>query len=142
MRLIDIEPFETFSPVIRFSYTGNDDMIHTIIAPTREIPTYGTPSRMPEYLGRAFSCSAGATAGPPAGVTEIPITVPYASIEELDLSVRSHNCLMRAGIGTVAELTKFSASELARIRNMGRVSLREIEEKLSALGLSLAPEKT
>ncbi|WP_067846455.1 DNA-directed RNA polymerase subunit alpha [Alicyclobacillus mali (ex Roth et al. 2021)] len=58
-------------------------------------------------------------------------------IEELDLSVRSYNCLKRAGINTVAELCAKSEEEMMKVRNLGRKSLEEVVEKLHALGLSL-----
>ena len=59
------------------------------------------------------------------------------TIEELDLSVRSYNCLKRAGINTVEELTKRTEQDIMKVRNLGKKSLQEIKEKLEALGLSL-----
>ncbi|MGI5849038.1 MAG: DNA-directed RNA polymerase subunit alpha [Christensenellales bacterium] len=59
------------------------------------------------------------------------------TIEELDLSVRSYNCLKRAGINTVEELIKRNAEEMMKVRNLGKKSLEEVEQKLAALGLSL-----
>ncbi|PJI08904.1 MULTISPECIES: DNA-directed RNA polymerase subunit alpha [Clostridium] len=59
------------------------------------------------------------------------------TIEELDLSVRSYNCLKRAGINTVQELTQRSMEDMMKVRNLGRKSLEEVEQKLKALGLSL-----
>lgn len=59
-------------------------------------------------------------------------------IEELDLSVRSFNCLKRAGINTLAELTKKTEEEMMRVRNLGRKSLKEVKEKLEDLGLGFA----
>jgi len=56
-------------------------------------------------------------------------------IEELDLSVRSNNCLKRAGISTVLELTQKSEDEMMKVRNLGKKSLKEVKEKLTALGL-------
>jgi len=61
-------------------------------------------------------------------------------IEELDLSVRSYNCLKRAGINTVAELCSRTEDEMMKVRNLGRKSLEEVMEKLEALGLSLKAE--
>jgi DNA-directed RNA polymerase subunit alpha len=58
-------------------------------------------------------------------------------IEELDLSVRSYNCLKRVGITTVGELVAKSEAELLDIRNLGRSSVNEFREKLSMLGLEL-----
>lgn len=57
-------------------------------------------------------------------------------IEELDLSVRSYNCLKRAGIQTVLELTQKSEDEMMKVRNLGKKSLKEVKEKLQAIGLN------
>lgn len=59
------------------------------------------------------------------------------SIEELDLSVRSSNCLKRAGINLVDDLVKKTEDEMMRVRNLGRKSLDEVTQKLASLGLSL-----
>ncbi len=59
------------------------------------------------------------------------------TIEELDLSVRSYNCLKRAGINTVQELTERSMDDMMKVRNLGKKSLEEVEQNLDALGLSL-----
>ena len=56
-------------------------------------------------------------------------------IEELDLSVRSNNCLKRAGITTVLELTQKTEEEMMKVRNLGKKSLKEVKEKLAAHGL-------
>jgi DNA-directed RNA polymerase subunit alpha len=60
------------------------------------------------------------------------------TIEELDLSVRSYNCLKRAGINTVEDLTNKTEEDMMKVRNLGRKSLEEVLQKLNALGLSLA----
>jgi DNA-directed RNA polymerase subunit alpha len=62
------------------------------------------------------------------------------TIEELDLSVRSYNCLKRAGINTVQELTDRSEADMMKVRNLGRKSLEEVKVKLTDLGLSLRKE--
>ncbi len=59
------------------------------------------------------------------------------TIEELDLSVRSYNCLKRAGINTVQELTERTIDDMMKVRNLGKKSLEEVQEKLAALGLGL-----
>ncbi len=59
------------------------------------------------------------------------------SIEELELSVRSFNCLKRAGINTVEELTNKTSEDMMKVRNLGRKSLEEVLGKLKDLGLSL-----
>ena len=58
------------------------------------------------------------------------------TIEELDLSVRSYNCLKRAGIQTVLELTDKSEEDMMKVKNLGKKSLKEIKEKLAGIGLS------
>ncbi len=59
------------------------------------------------------------------------------NIEDLDLSVRSYNCLKRAGINTVEELVQRDEDEMMKVRNLGRKSLEEVQQKLAQLGLSL-----
>lgn len=59
------------------------------------------------------------------------------SIEELDLSVRSFNCLKRANINTVDELVRCSEEDMMKVRNLGRKSLEEVAQRLASLGLSL-----
>lgn len=58
-------------------------------------------------------------------------------IEELDLSVRSYNCLKRASINTIGELTQKTAEDMMKVRNLGKKSLEEVETKLAAFNLSL-----
>ncbi|MHB1954660.1 MAG: DNA-directed RNA polymerase subunit alpha [Sulfobacillus sp.] len=62
-------------------------------------------------------------------------------IEELDLSVRSFNCLKRAGINTVGELTSKTDEDMMKVRNLGKKSLEEVKEKLVTLGLGLRPSE-
>jgi len=63
------------------------------------------------------------------------------NIDELELSVRSYNCLKRAGINTVGELCSKTSEDMMKVRNLGRKSLEEVLAKLSELGLSLAPSE-
>ena len=63
------------------------------------------------------------------------------TIEELDLSVRSYNCLKRAGINTVEDLTNKSEEDMMKVRNLGRKSLEEVINKLKGLGLFLKKEE-
>lgn len=63
------------------------------------------------------------------------------TIEELDLSVRSYNCLKRAGINTVEDLTNKSEEDMMKVRNLGRKSLEEVINKLNGLGLFLKKEE-
>ena len=67
-------------------------------------------------------------------------TVLDMTIEELDLSVRSFNCLKRANINTVADLISKTEDEMMKVRNLGRKSLEEVINKLAMMGLSLADE--
>ena len=62
------------------------------------------------------------------------------TIEELDLSVRSFNCLKRANINTVEDLVSKTQEEMIKVRNLGRKSLEEVEHKLTMMGLSLASD--
>ncbi len=62
------------------------------------------------------------------------------TIDELDLSVRSSNCLKRAGINTVKELISKSKSEMMKVRNLGTKSLEEVISKLVSLGFQLNDE--
>lgn len=71
---------------------------------------------------------------------ERPDTVMKMTIEELDLSVRSFNCLKRANINTVEDLTNKTEEEMFKVRNLGRKSLEEVEHKLAMMGLSLASD--
>ena len=68
-------------------------------------------------------------------------TVLDMTIEELDLSVRSFNCLKRANINTVADLISKTEDEMMKVRNLGRKSLEEVIGRLEAMGLSLADEE-
>ena len=68
-------------------------------------------------------------------------TVLDMTIEELDLSVRSFNCLKRADINTVADLISKTEDEMMKVRNLGRKALEEVIGKLEAMGLSLADEE-
>ena len=63
------------------------------------------------------------------------------TIEELDLSVRSYNCLKRAGIINVEDLTNKTEEEMMKVRNLGRKSLEEVTNKLHSLGLDFAPSE-
>ena len=62
-------------------------------------------------------------------------------IEDLDFSVRSYNCLKRAGINTVGDLINRTEEDMMKVRNLGRKSLEEVMNKLVSLGLSLSEEE-
>lgn len=73
-------------------------------------------------------------------VTEVKDKIMEMTIEELDLSVRSFNCLKRANINTVEDLVSKTQEEMIKVRNLGRKSLDEVIQKLAAMGLALASE--
>ena len=77
--------------------------------------------------------------GPESGFAKEPEDGPNLemTIEDLDLSVRSYNCLKRAGINTVAELTQKTEDDMMKVRNLGRKSLEEVKKKLVELGSGL-----
>jgi DNA-directed RNA polymerase subunit alpha len=63
------------------------------------------------------------------------------AIEEMDLSVRSYNCLKRANIHTVEDLTKKTEDDMLKVRNLGRKSLEEVIQKLESYGLALRQQE-
>ena len=63
------------------------------------------------------------------------------AIEDMDLSVRSYNCLKRANIHTVEDLTRKTEDEMLKVRNLGRKSLDEVIQKLESYGLSLSKKE-
>ena len=71
-----------------------------------------------------------------------PDTKLSMTIDELDLSVRSYNCLKRANIHTVADLISKTDEDMMKVRNMGKKSLDEVQKKLEMMGLSLASEES
>ena len=73
-------------------------------------------------------------------VPNSPDTKLSMTIDELDLSVRSFNCLKRANINTVADLINKTGEDMMKVRNMGKKSLDEVQKKLEMMGLSLASE--
>ena len=66
-----------------------------------------------------------------------PVKVMEMSIEDMDLSVRSYNCLKRANINTIEDLTRKSKDDMLKVRNLGLKSLEEVINKLESMGLSL-----
>ena len=73
----------------------------------------------------------------PAPVEQVLASELSMPIEDLDLSVRSYNCLKREGINSVSELVALSETQLMNIRNFGQKSVDEVRDKLISLGLSL-----
>jgi DNA-directed RNA polymerase subunit alpha len=140
-----------FSPVRRVTYsveatrveqmTDRDRLILDVetngsITPREALASAGaTLSELVNLFGELAE-SPGLTVGPAA--TDTAMTGDMAlTIEELNLSVRSYNCLKREGINTVGELVQKSEAELMDIRNFGQKSIEEVKEKLDELGLGL-----
>ena len=110
----------------------------------KSLAIFTTADRVDELRGEgAIAVGDGAmvaAAGPaPAGVNASANGMDDILIEELELGVRSYNCLKRAGIQTVGELVEKSESELNAIPNFGRKSIEEVIETLDARGLALRP---
>ena len=90
------------------------------------------------FTGLSDSVSAGSTVVEKS--SNAPDTKLSMTIDELDLSVRSFNCLKRANINTVADLISKTGEDMMKVRNMGKKSLDEVQKKLEMMGLSLASE--
>ncbi len=90
------------------------------------------------FTGLSDTVSAGSTVVEKS--SNAPDTKLSMTIDELDLSVRSFNCLKRANINTVADLISKTGEEMMKVRNMGKKSLDEVQKKLEMMGLSLASE--
>jgi DNA-directed RNA polymerase subunit alpha len=143
-----------FSPVRRVTYsveatrveqmTDRDRLILDVetngsITPSEALASAGTTLSELVNLFGDLAESPGLTVGPAA--TDTTLTGDMAlTIEELNLSVRSYNCLKREGINTVGELVQKSEAELMDIRNFGQKSIEEVKEKLDELGLGLREE--
>jgi DNA-directed RNA polymerase subunit alpha len=152
---IGIIPIDSiFTPVRRVNYTVEDTRVGQITDYDRltvEIWTNGSlrpdeaASMAAKILSEHLELFIGLTEG--GSNTLILADKPEderarmldRSIEDLELSVRSFNCLKRAGINTIGELVSRSADDMMRVRNLGRKSLEEVEEKLQSLGLGLKP---
>ena len=91
------------------------------------------PGCPPESTGE----SAGSTATTLGNEGATDVGPTSVSIDDLDLSVRSNNCLRRAGINTVGDLVQKTEEDMMKVRNLGRKSLDEVKKKLSDMGLSL-----
>lgn len=160
--VIGVIPVDSiFSPILRVNYSVTDTRVGNVTdydKLTLEVWSDGS-MRPEEAVSKAagimvahlklFQNMAGSPPEDEAGegtFAEAPEeTGPKTmemTIEDLDLSVRSYNCLKRAGINTVAELTQKSEDDMMKVRNLGRKSLEEVKKKLEELGLSLAePEE-
>ncbi|MDA8066867.1 MAG: DNA-directed RNA polymerase subunit alpha [Thermaerobacter sp.] len=154
---IGVVPIDSiFTPIRRVNYTVEDTRVGQITdydKLTLEVWTDGTirpeeavtqgarllREQMKLFLSLTEGEGADAEdsdeeAGRKSRLLEMPI-------EELDLSVRSYNCLKRAGINTVAELASRTDEEMMKVRNLGKKSLEEVKQKLAAVGLALRVEE-
>jgi DNA-directed RNA polymerase subunit alpha len=106
----------------------------------KSLAIFSDPDRVEALRGDGAAAAAGLAdgAGAAAG-TRAPDGMDEILIEELELGVRSYNCLKRAGIQTVGDLLQKSESELNAIPNFGRKSIEEVIETLEARGMSLRP---
>ena len=145
-----------FSPIQKVNYTVTDTRVGQITdydKLTLEVWTDGTilpdeaVSLSAKILNDHFRLFIGLTEE--IGDVEIMVETEEEerdkildmSIEELDFSVRSYNCLKRAGINTVGELIQKTEEDMMKVRNLGKKSLEEVDEKLASLGLSLRKEE-
>lgn len=156
--VIGIIPIDSiFSPVVKVNYTVTDTRVGNVTdydKLTLEVWTDGS-IRPEEAVSKAAGIMVAHLklfqnmAGVPADQDDMDghFTEPAEdsgskilemNIEDLDLSVRSYNCLKRAGINTVNELVQKSEEDMMKVRNLGRKSLEEVKKKLEELGLSLA----
>jgi DNA-directed RNA polymerase subunit alpha len=143
-----------FSPVRRVSYaveatrveqmTDRDRLILDVqtdgsVSPREAVASAGTTLGELATLFSDLSEAAGISLRPAEGEGELTgdLALP---IEELNLSVRSYNCLKREGVNTVGELVQKSEGELTDIRNFGQKSIDEVKSKLDELGLGLRGE--
>ena len=156
--VIGVIPIDSiFSPVLRVNYHVTDTRVGNVTnydKLTLEVWTDGS-IRPEEAVSKAagimvthlkmFQTIAGEMADDEEGLgsfTEEPVDgsskTMELTIEDLDLSVRSYNCLKRAGINTVSELVQKSEDDMMKVRNLGRKSLEEVKKKLVEMGLGLA----
>jgi DNA-directed RNA polymerase subunit alpha len=151
--VIGVIPVDSiFSPVLKVNFTVEDTRVGNRTdydKLTLEVWTDGS-IRPDEALGEAaeilqdslsiFRLSAEPVKAPGPG-PEKPRDPGEMTIEELDLSVRSYNCLKRAGINFVSDLAQKSEDEMMKVRNLGRKSLEEVKKKLLDIGISLREEE-
>ncbi|MBP1970889.1 DNA-directed RNA polymerase subunit alpha [Virgibacillus natechei] len=141
-----------FTPVSRVTYTVEDTRIGQVASYdklTLDVTTDGSirPEEAVSLAAKVFTEHLNIFVGltDQAQKAEIMIEkeedqkekVMEMTIEELDLSVRSYNCLKRAGINSVQELANKSEEDMMKVRNLGRKSLEEVKVKLDDLGLGL-----
>jgi DNA-directed RNA polymerase subunit alpha len=109
------------------------------VSPREAVASAGTTMVELVNLFAELSETPGLSLGPAEG-DDAEEGIKALPIEELQLSVRSYNCLKREGVNTVGELTQKSEAELTDIRNFGLKSIEEVKAKLEDMGLSLREE--
>jgi DNA-directed RNA polymerase subunit alpha len=153
---IGVIPIDSiFSPIRRVAYrveatrveqmTNYDRLVLTVetdgsVTPAQALSSAGETLRSLFEQFAAFEESGpGGIVVSPDELLESPFDeIDATPIEDLDLSVRSYNCLKREGVGTVGELRALTETQLLEIRNFGSKSVDEVKEKLEEMGISLA----
>lgn len=154
---IGVTPVDSiFTPIKRVNYTVGDTRVGHVTNYDRltlEVWTNGTirPDDAVSMAARILMDHLDLFAGLTQGAGDVEVMVEKEAserdktlempIEELELSVRSFNCLKRAGINTVGQLIEKTDEEMIKVRNLGKKSLEEVKQKLGALGLSLKPSE-
>ena len=142
-----------FTPIHKVNYTVEDKRVgqsNDYDRLTLEVWTNGTLKREEAVSGAASILTEHLASFVRLTDTVLPVSmvqpeddkkekVLEMTIEELELSVRAYNCLKRAGINSVAELVQRNQEDMMKVRNLGRKSLEEVEQKLQELGLALRP---
>ena len=156
--VIGVIPVDSiYTPVVKVNYTVENTRVGQITdydKLTLEVWTNGVISAkeavslgakvLTEHLNLFVDLSGDALDGNPILVKsddQAQTTVLSMTIEELDFSVRSFNCLKRAGINTVEDLISKSEDDMMKVRNLGKKSLEEVIQKLESLGLALRDDE-
>ena len=149
---IGVIPIDSiYTPIRKVNYTVDDTRVGQITDYDRltlEVQTDGTikPDEAISTAARILTEQLALFCGLTDQVVPTTVVEPEdnkverlleMTIEELDLSVRAYNCLKRAGINTVNELVQRNQEDMMKVRNLGKKSLEEVEQKLEGLGLSL-----
>ena len=142
-----------FTPIVKVNYTVEDKRVgqsNDYDTLTLEVWTNGTlkPEEAISYAAKIMTEYMALFTSLTDQVLPVSMVQPEddkrekvleMTIEELELSVRAYNCLKRAGINSVAELVQRNQEDMMKVRNLGRKSLEEVEQKLQELGLALRP---
>ncbi len=152
--IIGVIPVDSiYTPVVKANYTVSNTRVGKVTdfdSLCLEVWTNGTLTAteavskaakiLTEHLNLFVDLSIEASAGEVfiERATDGKEKVLEMTIEELDLSVRSFNCLKRAGINTVEDLTQKTEEDMMKVRNLGRKSLEEVVAKLNSLGFGLS----